>query len=201
MKIFITPNIKKYFNTFIDFVDHYWLNFFKKNNFEYIVLNSDIKNSLKLFNFFSNEKKLLILTGGTDVGKKTFQSIKRDNLEKKLIQTALKKKISILGVCRGAQLFSKMNGFNLVKIKKHMRTKHRVEFKKKFLNYKKIEKVNSFHTYGIKNKIKKNFEIIARDENGHVELFIYNKKNLFFMWHPERNKNYNELKKIINFFI
>jgi hypothetical protein len=80
MKIFITPNIKKYFNTFIDFVDHYWLNFFKKNNFEYIVLNSDIKNSLKLFNFFSNEKKLLILTGGTDVGKKTFQSIKRDNI-------------------------------------------------------------------------------------------------------------------------
>ncbi len=92
MKIFITPNIKKYHKTYIDFLDHYWVNFFKKNNIEYVSLNSDIKNSLKLFNVFNDKKKLLILTGGSDIGKKSYESIRRDNLEKRLIKLALKKK-------------------------------------------------------------------------------------------------------------
>tara|TARA_B100000963_G_scaffold362021_2_gene402163 strand:- start:5189 stop:5800 length:612 start_codon:yes stop_codon:yes gene_type:complete len=200
MKIFITPNIKKYHKTYIDFLDHYWVNFFKKNNIEYVSLNSDIKNSLKLFNVFNDKKKLLILTGGSDIGKKSYESIRRDNLEKRLIKLALKKKIPILGICRGAQLFSKINGFDLIKVKKHMKTNHYVKFKKNFLNYKNKEKVNSFHTYAIKEKKKKNFEIIAQDYQNLVELYSYKKKNLFFMWHPERNKNYKELKKIIKFF-
>ena len=34
MQIFITPNIKKYFKTYIDFLDHYWINFFKKKKFK-----------------------------------------------------------------------------------------------------------------------------------------------------------------------
>ncbi len=155
MKIFITPNIKKYHKTYIDFIDHYWLNFFKKNNIDYVLLNSDIKNSLKLFHIFNDKKKLLILTGGSDVGKKSYESIRRDNLEKRLIKLALKKNIPILGICRGAQLFSKINGFDLIKVTKHMKTNHNVKFKKKFLDYKNKENVNSFHTYAIKKKRKK----------------------------------------------
>ena len=29
MKILISSNIKKYFNTHIDFIDHYWLKYFE----------------------------------------------------------------------------------------------------------------------------------------------------------------------------
>ena len=38
MNILITANTKKYFNTYIDFIDHYWLNYFekKKINFKLI---------------------------------------------------------------------------------------------------------------------------------------------------------------------
>jgi len=200
MKIFITSNVKKYFKTYIDFLDHYWINFFKKNRLDFILLNTDISNSLNKLKLYPNKKKLLILTGGSDVGKKKYDSIKRDNLEKKLIKLAIKKNIPILGICRGAQLFAKLNGIDLVRTKSHMRTKHYIKFNKRFLNYKKFVKVNSYHNYAIKKKEKKYFEFIAHDNNGYIELFTYKKNNIFMMWHPERNKNYSELKKIINFY-
>tara|TARA_B100001248_G_scaffold182742_1_gene139168 strand:- start:483 stop:1088 length:606 start_codon:yes stop_codon:yes gene_type:complete len=200
MQIFVTPNIKKYFKTYINFIDHYWINFFKQNHLNYIMLNSEINDFSKLLNLFKNKKKLLILTGGSDVGKKNYVSIQRDNLEKKLIKIALKENIPILGICRGAQLFAKIKNFKLTRVKKHMRTKHYVKFNTKFLNYKKVERVNSYHYYSIKEEYKKNFKIIAQDEDNNVELYSYKKNNLFYMWHPERNKNYKELSKIINFF-
>ena len=200
MQIFITPNIRKYFKTYIDFIDHYWINFFKKNNLKYIMLNSEINNSLKILKIFKQKKKLLILTGGSDVEKKSYESIKRDNLEKKLIKIALNENIPILGICRGAQLFCKINGFKLIKVKNHMCTKHKVNFNFQFLNYKKTEKVNSYHSYSIKARNKKNFKIIAQDDTGNVELYSYKKNNLFYMWHPERNKDYKELKRIMKFF-
>ena len=48
------------------------------------MLNSEINNSLKILKYFKNKNNLLILTGGSDVGKKTYMSIQRDNLEKKI---------------------------------------------------------------------------------------------------------------------
>ena len=36
MNILITANTKKYFNTYIDFIDHYWLNYFEKKK---LILN------------------------------------------------------------------------------------------------------------------------------------------------------------------
>jgi gamma-glutamyl-gamma-aminobutyrate hydrolase PuuD len=200
MQIFITPNIKKYFKTYIDFLDHYWINFFKKKNLKYIMLNSEINNSLKILKSLKKKNNLLILTGGSDVGKKTYISTRRDNLEKKLIKFALKENIPILGICRGAQLFCKINNFKLIKVKNHMCTKHKVNFNIQFLNYKKTEKVNSYHSYSIKVIKKKNFEIIAQDGDGNVELYSYKKNNLFYMWHPERNKDYKELNRIMKFF-
>jgi len=32
MKILISSNFKRHFSTYIDFLDHYWLNFFDKKN-------------------------------------------------------------------------------------------------------------------------------------------------------------------------
>ena len=45
---------------------------------------------------------------------------------------------------------------------------------------------------------KKKFEFLATDKKNMVEFFIFNKINYFIMWHPERNKNYNELKMLID---
>ena len=45
MEILISSNFKKYFNTHIDFIDHYWTNFFEKKETRFFML---IPNSLKV---------------------------------------------------------------------------------------------------------------------------------------------------------
>ena len=144
MNVYITSSIKKHFNTYIEFIDYYWINFFKKYNIDYEILPCDKSNSLKRFNIKKGANSILIITGGSDV-----------------------------------------------------KTTHNVFFKRKFLKYKKIEKVNSYHNYCIKMTNKKNFEVLAVDNKNRVEFLIYKKINYLIMWHPERNKNYNELKTLI----
>ena len=65
MKILISSNIKKYFNTYIDFIDHYWLKYFESKNYRFF----QIPNSIKLSkNYLKNFGKidLIILQGGNE---------------------------------------------------------------------------------------------------------------------------------------
>ena len=80
----------------------------------------------------------------------------------------------------------------------HMRTKHKIFFKKKIFS-KKIQNVNSFHNYGIPlKKMSNKLEVIAVDRDKNVEIFKHKKKRIYgFMWHPERNKSYKELSMIM----
>jgi len=59
--------------------------------------------------------------------------------------------------------------------------------------------VNSFHNFGIPLKMmSKKFDVIALDKDKNVEIFKHKKKNILgLMWHPERNKTYNQLNLII----
>ena len=198
MKVYITSSIKKYFNTYIEFVDYYWINFFKKYKINYEILPCDKDNILKKFKTKKNLKSILILTGGSDVVGSKYDTRIRNLAESFLIKKSLKNRIPILGICRGAQLFCKLKGFKIKKCKNNMRTTHKVFFKRKFLKYKQTEMVNSYHDYCIKLMNKKKFEFLALDKKKRVEFFIFNKINYFIMWHPERNKNYNELKMLID---
>ena len=53
MKIIITSNFKRYFKTYIDFLDHYWLDYFSKKNYNFLL----IPNSLSLAKKKLNEIK------------------------------------------------------------------------------------------------------------------------------------------------
>ena len=63
MSIIISSNYKKHYKTYIDFVDHYWINYFKlkKNIFSVPNIKSFKISSLK------NEIKLIILPGGNNL--------------------------------------------------------------------------------------------------------------------------------------
>ena len=52
MKILISSNTKKYFKTYIDFIDHYWLRYFEKKNYEFYL----VPNSLKLLPKYLEKK-------------------------------------------------------------------------------------------------------------------------------------------------
>ena len=158
-----------------------------------------IPNKKKLSLSIIKTINLLILTGGSNVESNEKTSRIRNKIELNLINICLKQKIPILGICRGAQLFAKYKKLKITKCAGHMRTKHQVFFNERFLDYKKKEIVNSFHSHSITPSKRKDIVYLAHDKNKKSEMFIYKKNNVFIMWHPERNKNFKEINKIIKY--
>ena len=197
LKIGITSNIKEYYKGYIDFIDHYWLNYFEKKNINYYLVPNKKKLSIKKI----KEINLLIIPGGNDVSNILKTSKKRNIVEKNLIKICFKKKIPILGICRGAQLLNKSFGGKISKIKKHMRTRHNIFFTNREFIKKNFLNVNSFHNDGIKkNDLSKSFKVLASDKHKNIEMFISNNKKIIgTMWHPEREKNTLLLDILINY--
>lgn len=197
LKIGITSNIKEYYKGYIDFIDHYWLDYFEKKNINYYL----VPNKKKLSKKKIKEINLLIIPGGNDVSNILKTSKIRNIIEKNLIKICFKKKIPILGICRGAQLLNKSFGGKISKIKKHMRTRHNIFFTNREFIKKNFLNVNSFHNDGIKkNDLSKSFKVLASDKHKNIEMFISNNKKIIgTMWHPEREKNTLLLDILINY--
>ena len=197
LKIGITSNIKEYYKGYIDFIDHYWLNYFEKKNINYYL----VPNKKKLSKKKIEEINLLIIPGGNDVSNSLNTSKIRNSIEINLIKICFKKKIPILGICRGAQLLNKSFGGKIKKVKKHMRTRHNIFFINKEIVKKELLSVNSFHNDGIKkNDLSKVFKMLASDKDENVEMFISkDKKIIGTMWHPEREKNTQLLDNLIKY--
>ena len=197
LKIGITSNIKEYYKGYIDFIDHYWLNYFEKKNINYYL----VPNKKKLSKKKIKEINLLIIPGGNDVSNVLKTSKIRNIIEKDLIKICFKKKIPILGICRGAQLLNKSFGGKISKIKKHMRTRHNIFFTNREIIKKNFLNVNSFHNDGIKkNDLSKSFKILASDKHQNIEMFISNNKKIIgTMWHPEREKSTQLLDTLIKY--
>ena len=197
LKIGITSNIKEYYKGYIDFIDHYWLDYFEKKNINYYL----VPNKKKLSKKKIKEINLLIIPGGNDVSNVLKTSNIRNNIEKNLIKICFKKKIPILGICRGAQLLNKSFGGKISKIKKHMRTRHNIFFTNREIIKKNFLNVNSFHNDGIKkNDLSKSFKVLASDKHNNIEMFISNNKKIIgTMWHPEREKSMQLLDNLIKY--
>ena len=149
-----------------------------------------IENIDKIFN--SEDIKCVLLTGGNDLsalsekGAKNIHPI-RDEVEISLIKFCIKNNIPIIGICRGFQLIANYLGGNIEPIDGHVKTIHEIKLSE---NSKNIN-VNSFHSFGLKNKnLPSNIETLGlhiRDNT--IECFKTFKpfRSLNFMWHPERS--------------
>ena len=197
LKIGITSNIKKYYKGYIDFIDHYWLDYFEKKSINYYL----IPNKKKLSKKKIEDINFLIIPGGNDVSNILNTSKIRNSIEINLIKICFKKKIPILGICRGAQLLNKSFGGKGTKIIKHMRTRHNIFFTNREIIKKKFLNVNSFHNDGIKkNDLSKSFKVLASDKYKNIEMFVSkNKKIIGTMWHPEREKSTKLLDTLIKY--
>jgi putative glutamine amidotransferase len=161
----------------------------------------------------------LILSGGPDVDPakygKAFDSAKctidlqRDSLEFEVIRRAKQKKIPILAVCRGLQIFNVAEGGSLVTdIPSYIESNvyHQIDSGDAYHKIKMIEGtnlyaqiqisdgfVNSNHHQAV-DHLAMSLEPSAFTEDGIIEAFEYKDKSLPFMiavqWHPER-LNYN----------
>ena len=197
MNILITSNFKKYYRTYIDFVDHYWINYFEKRNYVFYQLPNSKKISKKILETINNID-IIILPGGNDLIKKDKYSNIRLNVEQNTISYGLKKNIPILGVCRGMQVINNFFGGEIYKINGHMKKNHNIYMKTNIFGKTKYI-VNSYHNYGISYISKsKKFYTLADDKDNNIEMFKHKKKKIYgVMWHPERDNNFNILDKIM----
>ena len=179
---------KNRYNYHIDNVDHQLINYTLKlglipapvpNN---LILKKN--NKILLLNKWLNyiNPSLIIISGGGDINLKD----SRYYTEMSLIKYAYKKKLPLLGICRGMQLISHWAGVKLKKVEGHVNTRHHIDN-----NFK--HEVNSFHKFSIKN-CPKNFIVNGRSKDGEIESIVH--KILPWkgiMWHPEREEEFNKL--------
>ena len=157
-----------------------------------------LPNELNLNNYIKKiNPDAIILSGGGNPNKKDL----RQKNEINLLKYSLKKKIPILGICRGAQQINLFCKGKLIKLKNHVRKKNKLAGP---IVKNKIIKVNCYHDFGIvKKNLGNNLKILATSKDGSIECFEHKKnKWLGIMWHPERNKIFSRfdislIKKII----
>ena len=164
-----------------DNIDIRFIHLFQRLNFVPILIPTSISN----IELFINKMSLdgIILSPGGDPLK---QDIRKKN-EFKIIKYCIKKKIPILGICRGAQIINLYFKGKLKKVKNHVRVNHQIFGR--LIKTKKI-KVNSYHDLGFDKKmLGDNLVVQAYAKDQVIECFSHKKFNILgIMWHPERNK-------------
>ena len=148
----------------------------------------NIKDSINAI-FKNNPPHGIVFSGGNNIGEYN----NRDNLERHLIELSIKSNIPLVGICRGMQIINDYFGGKCEKIKNHVNVSHNVTNSDgiKFM-------VNSYHDYGIK-KIPNCLIPLYHCDDGTIEGINHVEKNIYgIMWHPEREKKFNEFD--INFF-
>ena len=183
---YITPRLhhEKKRDYFKYIIEKNYIDYFKKFNVSLIPLTFNKKD---FKNIFKNRIKVIVFSGGNDLysKKKNKENKLRDNFEKYLLKECIKKKIPIIGICRGFQLISEYFKGRLDKTNKHVVRSHKI-----FLENKTF-RVNSYHNYKI-TRLNSCFNIIGVAEDNSIE-YAYSKKFniLCMMFHPER-KNFTQ---------
>ena len=198
MLVGISSDIKKYFNTYIDILDHNWIKYFEKEKIDIIKFSNSngLNNSvIKRKNF---KLDLIILPGGSDINDKLPNKL-RVKSETFLLKYAIKKKIPVIGICHGMQLINIFFKGKLSKVNNSMRVNKKIYLKKNLIFKEKKINVRCFYNFGIKEKfLGKGLLSLGADSSKNIEILKHNKLNIWgFMFHPEREKNFIKLNKII----
>jgi len=150
----------------------------------------------------------IILSGGNSITvldpSATDVAPERDFFEQELIKEALKRKMPIIGVCRGMQLLNLYFGGRLTPVQDHVACTHKLNIRPEYC--KNIpEVVNSYHNWGIKSSdLATELKVMATDQQGNVEAFVHEKRSVLgVMWHPEREMpfKHKDIKLIKGFLL
>jgi len=179
-----------------------------------------IPNQTQAVDYYFNQFPIagVILSGGNDVDPELYHGSRRkgleivperDQVEKRMLEIAIKKNLPLLGICRGLQFINVFFKGKLTQINKeanHPPGKNHLikivdEKMKNFLGEE--TEVNSYHNQGIKKKeLSPKLKAFALTEDEIIEgVYHPTLPILGIQWHPERpspNQEFN--KKLINGF-
>lgn len=185
-------------------LDTRWALLFNEINFLPIILpyNYNFENYFKSMNIDG-----ILLTGGNDLNSinNNSESRTRDSFEKKLIEYAILNEIPILGICRGMQVIAEYFGADFIRVENQVNITHKLKINKKSKYFKqlaRLDTVNSFHNYAVKN-IPKDLMISASSQSNIIKAIEHKNYKIFGqMWHSERETTFknDELKLIKDFF-
>jgi len=186
MKIGLVPRIRIINKNQIEYcLEKTLVVFLKKiyKNCSIIILDDDKKNYAL---------NMLIISGGNDLTQ--FSKLKENFIKEKIskfyLKNAIKKNISIVGICYGAQFIAKYFNSKLIKTTQHVGN-HQIKFEPTLFNSRlnKSNNTNSFHNYLI-NNLGHRLQPLVRANDYSIEAFKHSKLSIYgVMWHPERNSS------------
>lgn len=129
--------------------------------------------------------KGIFLTGGNDLERYGGDSPERDETERRLLSTAIKRNLPVFGICRGMQMMADYFGSKLVPVSNHVRTRHPVE------GEISRSSVNSYHGWKISHA-EKPLRVWAKAPDGCIEGICHSTLRIAGIgWHPEREKEFS----------
>lgn len=174
-----------------DAISHDWFSLFNELNVLPILIpnnTSDIKSYFDI-----TDIRGVLLTGGNDIlDEKSTPSLQRNEVERQLLDIAIKYNTPVLGVCRGLQMINHYFGGTLSKINSelHVNKSHKVILKNLHFDFPiaKEIKVNSYHDFGINESgLSDALVPFAISEDGLIEAARHRSFNIQgVQWHPER---------------
>lgn len=201
-RILVEDGVTKYF------VNDTYISAMKSINFNTLMItgeNPDFEAVLDLCDGF-------LVTGGIDVHPKWFNeemngtgevNEKIDEIDKIVIDYALKTNKPMLGICRGHQVINVFMGGSLIQDigQSHRNTRHLVKtFKNDVINFDDEIEINSYHHQVCKNLAPGLIEV-AKSPEGYNEAYVSTKYPIISVqWHPEKIPNEPVSKSIFDCF-
>lgn len=165
-----------------DAIDQRWTAFLTQCAVLPLYLPNDPVVSRQLLERF--EPDGVLLTGGGSCQALTGSADLRDETEALLLDWAQRRRLPVLGVCRGMQVMLTRAGAALAPVTDHVGS-HDIRYRGA------PRRVNSFHDYGFRS-VPLGYEIEAESADGVIEAVSHpDARHSAVMWHPERNSPFD----------
>lgn len=190
MKVLITQRVleQKFHN--VDAVEQNYDRYLRSMGFDVFPVPNTITN---ISPYIKLDPALIILSGGGDIG--GIQE-SRDNVERMLLDAAVKDRIPVLGICRGMQFINTYFGGSIINVKDKTEEVH-VGANHPILScdskYSTIigngKQANSFHNQGLTQaELSSHLKAFARSPQGIIEGVYHPSLPIIgVQWHPERD--------------
>lgn len=166
-----------------DALDQRWTDFLTECKYVPFLLPNNKEAVEAMFSKF--EVGGILLTGGNSLCEYGGNAKERDCLEMYLLEFSIRRKIPLIGVCRGMQVIQNFFGVSLNKIQNHVAISHNISLDGQTCL------VNSYHDWGTSSSVPC-LKIVATSADGIVESVRHEEYDIHgFMWHPERNNPFH----------